>query len=77
MLSTAGGTRIAAGRFRPEYCVITSSVRKNTGTSMIDEFSGALVVGCECSEITAVVRSFRALGMAPVVKCVSVLLSPT
>jgi hypothetical protein len=31
----------------------------------------------ECFEITAVVRSFLTLGMAPVVKCVSVLLPPT
>jgi hypothetical protein len=44
---------------------------------MIDEFSGALAVSWECSEMTAVVRSFGALGMAPVVKCVSVLLPPT
>lgn len=57
--------------------IITRSVRKNLRTSMIDEFSGALVVSWECSEITAAVRSFRALGMAPVVKCVSVLLPPT
>jgi len=44
---------------------------------MIDEFSGALVVSWEFSEITAVVRSFRALGMAPAVQCVTVLLSPS
>jgi len=77
VLSTAGGTRIAVGRFRPEWGVITRSVQKNIGTSVIDEFTGALVVSWECSEITAVVRSFGAPGMAPVVKCVSVLLPPT
>ena len=77
MFSTAEGTRIAARSFRPECGVNTRSVRKNIRTSMVDEFPGGLVVSRECSEITAMVRSFRALGMAPVVKCVSVLLPPT
>lgn len=57
--------------------IITRSVRKNIGMSMIDEFSGALVVSWECCEITGAVRTFRALGMTPGVKCVSVLLPPT